>query len=81
MENISSLPAKNLSSFVKNKESKEKAKCLDEFNKLLKKVKPTQQLKEEFSSMNKALKKLVHSTSAANLKIRVTRDEYQLEEE
>ena len=31
--------------------------------------------------MSKALNKLVHSTSATNLKIRVTRDEYRLEDD
>jgi hypothetical protein len=41
-------------------------------------MKPQAYPKEDLSTMNKALKKLVHSTSATNLKIKVTRDEYQL---
>lgn len=39
-------------------------------------MKPNAFPKQELSTMNKALKKLVHSTSATNLRIRVTRDEY-----
>lgn len=56
---------------------------MDEFNKLLKNTKgnPNSTKKEERPEINKALSKLVHSTSATNLKIRVTRDEYHIEDD
>jgi hypothetical protein len=60
-------------SHVQAKEQKEKARCLDDFNKLFKTFKNNPK-KEERKDIGKAFNKLVHSTSATNLKIRVTRD-------
>ena len=37
--------------------------------------------KKDDQNINKALNKLIHSTSATNLKIKVRRDEYQLQED
>ena len=68
--------------YVKEKERKEKNKCLNEFNKLVKNNKTyKKEDKAERPEISKALHKLVHSTSATNLKIRVTRDSYHLEDD
>jgi len=43
---------------------------------LFKLTKPGLKVEDKVASDEKALKKLIHSTSAANLKIRLTREEY-----
>ena len=74
------MAADNIIAYVKEKERKEKNKCLHEFNKLMKNSKVSKK-EDEKQEISKALNKLVHSTSATNLKIKVTRDEYHLEDE